>query len=505
MLSNRDNYLSAFSSMASLKRTSRALANLVSSLDTAIAAAQPSLAKAAYHHGIHALPDELLVQILLHRLDGAKEDARHERTSESMTITLPKRIVEAMVDIALVNKKFRDLIYGVKECWSVITLSPSLNPIFVDRSDGALLEVYRPYGPDQVNGEALEVISECCRSLIIDNLVGADEQTYESMTFTHLESLVFEDVDREEIPDHVKTALQHWILPKLQSISIPFCCLLPQERLAQLTTLKLDRIHVYSDGDVQMVLADLRLATSLRDLELSLDLDERNLTDDFEEHTIIELPHLISYTLRVSFRHPLATVDRLCPRETLKEAVIAIPRTLRTPSLKFVKIELSHFTFTSTSRFRLKRDDTTTTIPMLPFLSINDLLHVDDIRTPLLEHLTLAFKCHNIGPVKKDAARFVSDALRRLSSLRSLSLQPGLDIVSEICVKELAKLRHVRLHGCSPTNCLDRVLGALAMAPVVNLETVSVNFRDDVGCELTPTSWTPEFAFIKGAKRITFI
>ena len=107
MVLDEGSYSKASKSFQELKGASRALASLQSSIDTKLQAAEQDIKAAAYHHGINNFSNELLIRTFLARL----EDAREEDSDDH-----PRTCFMAMRDIAFVNRRFRNLIYGVRNC-----------------------------------------------------------------------------------------------------------------------------------------------------------------------------------------------------------------------------------------------------------------------------------------------------------------------------------------------------------------------------------------------------
>lgn len=514
MLSKEVIFISSQDSYQRLKRASRALATLQMSLDTKLLLMGNSLLPAANHFGIHRLADETLLRIIQCCLDQAAEGQYEFRTFLMRRVRM----------LALVNRKFRDLVYGYPPCWTMVDSSSR-------KAVGRQLHMSKDAGLQVfVDSSSLDLgpFIPRCTSLRVPWLYF--HRLPEAVSIPHLETLELGGEGNPEERMRFSTAmflserkggwdspslhrelLSTWFTPRLRTLSISGPLLSADEGLyKRLVALDFHSVRIKEASDLQALVGDLRRATSLQRLNLHLRLNVRWLEDEsVPEMQAISLPKLtdlsLSFTLLRCWPEHNETSNLGAQWVSGVQMATALTRSLCIPRVLSLSISIEN---------RLGLDDDFKEWRLVGFaahyFSI-DALFPPTFSAEELQNLSFRLRISSETYDDDEGRRLLLGCLRRFPTIQSFTTTFGMRHMwnnTEHGCMELARLRCLRIENCYEwsINDFNRTLEAIAGQEVFKLESITVT-RDD-GKEPAmsdPSFWTKKLSGrIIGGRRIFF-
>ena len=442
---------------SSLKQALRALEILQSSLSAKIAIMERTLVPATFHHGIHALPNEILTRILKNVHVEPKEENEFSLTEEN--IEQNKKLLR----LALVNRRFRNLVYSIPLLWNLGFdekgwdsglgwASPKVSPF--GRNPTNYKGMYIQNSSKRVNkkrfGEAMKY-SERWVSLNL-RLPQPTLDEYSLRRARHLKYLcVGRDcvLEAAEVDRFVRLLVPQ-NFSNLTELHIGFTWmrvdlnLLPQVA-HQLTTLSLCYQILRTPRQVDLLIAFITSATQLRQLRVECAIQTSSEAPmAFEGFKCSQgptcLPFLESFSFHIPYEYsrvPAEDTNRFFP------VAASIPRAFIMPKLRSLEVKVNTTaTFAFEDMFPVNRDYT------------------------LLRQVKL--ECRD-----KHWCELYSNIFSTFSQMQSLSLYPGGYSFDTLAgALEIAKLREFDIKPLS-ARAVRLVLDIFNQA-IVNLESITM-------------------------------
>ena len=410
---------------------------------------EKTVTPAVLHHGVNALPDEVLLKII-HCCVEEQRDFNQPPTRQRVVYNRIRRVVETR-QLALVNQRFRELVNGLPSLWTnarfflkserETSAENGRPPWMLGKSTGSGLEVLIEY-PEHY--ESLLRYKDQCTSFSAasQQIIGTIPQN--RVLAPVLKALRLYDNDK---------VLDAFHLPSLRAL-VTRVSSLASVRLVmpQLTSLTL-RYEVKQPADVDALVSVVGIGKSLRQLGLSLHFNTK-LNDDGWTQSVHCLPALESLNVLPYFGYCNGQAGSFHV-----QAATTIVRSFEIP--KVLSISLSWIT-------EYDRSD-----PIPDW-------HALFPRDRELVHLRDFFLSVESSSKPLQAAFHIPSLLQRFPQLSNLHSSLG-DVDSIRSFTELARLREITFRDCQlEMPQLGRFVASLFKQDVINVERLTVHMDRNI-------------------------
>lgn len=320
-----------------LKQASRALARLQSSLAAKTEFMERAVHPAVLHRGIQMLPNELLMRVIQNCLPEASERTRYPTS-------IDHRENENVRRLALVSRRFRDLIYGEPSIWEDICY------------DGGQVTERATRIMERTTNIGLRV---CCTSKggleglqyshrwISLRLNGLCTFPSEATVLDGLQSLT---LDLPLLPHRRPLAefMDLLRLPALRELAISLptaggggAFTPPRELVSQLSVLSLLHYRLHRDEDIHNLIDCLSSGAKLRTLIITCDVwSDASFLEPMNPHHPVHLVMLESLRLKLAYVQSRAVEPDQAWKRSVQRAVSPIARAFIMPKLQILSLTL---------------------------------------------------------------------------------------------------------------------------------------------------------------------
>lgn len=414
--------------------------------------------------------------------------------------------------LALVNRKFKEVVYGTPSCWSMIGDSDSSSNRERDRTS-RLLEMSRGnplrfHLRNGIHADALTRHSTRCVSLHTGSRdVGKMPQDLSLPLLEELELEVGNDWG------HVTNVLTRWHLPGLRSLIGLNSVFVPDKIMAQLTTLKLTSIFLERNEEIQTLLKKLREAPSLHSLDMTMHIEEfanfDYLDDPDRAFADVSLPSLTHLSLGFDVIVHHDEDDMHQGQETQARIVTAVSRSLRMPQIRSIALTIDLACDGDDDGDGDDNDSRDCNADMLQRLHVDKFFPPRSLPTGQVQHFCLRLPYCPKGELRA-GQEMAASYPRHFPALQSFTLgyEGGTDVLQQHA-RDLARLDDLRLEECTRLTIADFevLLDAIFKQEVVNLKSITVmlNGRNRRMWMTNPSVWSERFnRFNNGDSRIIF-
>ena len=338
LLADRKLFDRAKEEFSCLKRASRTLAKLQSSLSRKLASTEKAVAPSVLHHGIHSIPDELLAKIFLLLCETPNRDNEYALSGTALEGN------EKLRRLALVDRRFCDIIFSSQTIWADVGYELDWSR---RRTVGALARMgdtgfhIKLLSQSDLNVSGTEKCVGRWRSLrarlptLIHHLDVAAHKQYTTLRCLSIHH--FEVAAEDE--DLLSTFLDTRFLPALEELDLrfidPLNPIFPDKLIPRLTSLSLRGYICRTPQELRKLFTCLATGVQLRWLTIYLDirgprsmrLNEHDLWELTEQQPI-HLPKLEEFRLHIA---------------RVGDTHVHVLRTLMMPQLKSLSLELGEW------------------------------------------------------------------------------------------------------------------------------------------------------------------